>query len=116
MTRQRQPVRLPQRENEIETYLSRQCAQRNWLCWKLNVLQRKGVPDRMVIGDAEGVFAFVELKRPGGSIKPLQSRTIAQMQERGLEAFILDDKLAVDGFILWMENEIRAKTISRTGN
>lgn len=49
-----------------------------------------GVPDRIVLFPG-GRMAFVELKRPGKKMRPLQMRRKRQLEHLGFEVFCVDD-------------------------
>jgi len=60
-------------ERELEAVLVRHCRERNVKCLKWVSPSEAGVPDRILIGP-NGQVGFVELKRPGGKLTPLQAR------------------------------------------
>ena len=60
-------------ERELEAILVRCCRERNVKCLKWVSPSEAGVPDRILIGP-DGRVGFVELKRPGGKLTPLQAR------------------------------------------
>jgi hypothetical protein len=101
------PISIKEREVDVEQYLRRQCAARNWDCEKLNPTNKRGLQDRMIL-PGEGLVYFVELKREKGPIKPLQSRRLRQMCERGYQAFIIEGCEEVDHLIRHIENVVRS--------
>lgn len=107
MSKQTEQIQLPEREKNNEDYLTRQCNQRGWDCWKLTVPNRKGVPDRLVLAQ-KGVCALIEVKRQGGPIRALQARTITQLVDRGIRAYILESRQEIDSFLVFLQEEIDA--------
>ena len=84
-------------ERDVERYLIKECEKRGWLCWKFVSPGRRGVPDRIVI--RPGSVAFVEVKRKGGRISPLQIRRIEELAQRGVAARVVETKGEIDEMI-----------------
>ena len=84
-------------ERDVERYLIKECEKRGWLCWKFVSPGRRGVPDRVVI--RSGGVAFVEVKRKGGRVSPLQIRRIEELTRRGVAARVVKTKGAIDEMI-----------------
>ncbi|MDU5594182.1 MAG: VRR-NUC domain-containing protein, partial [Escherichia coli] len=78
-------------------YLIKECEKRGWLCWKFVSPGRRGVPDRIVI--RPGSVAFVEVKRKGGRVSPLQIRRIEELTRRGVAARVVETKGEIDEMI-----------------
>ena len=49
-----------------------------------------GVPDRIVLFPG-GRLAFVEVKAPGKTLRPLQVRRKRQLESLGFKVYVLDD-------------------------
>ena len=49
-----------------------------------------GVPDRIVLFPG-GRIAFVEVKAPGKTLRPLQARRKRQLESLGFKVYVLDD-------------------------
>ena len=84
-------------ESDVERYLIKECEKRGWLCWKFVSPGRRGVPDRIVI--RPGSVAFVEVKRKGGRVSPLQIRRIEELTRRGVAARVVETKGEIDEMI-----------------
>lgn len=84
-------------ERDVERYLIKECERRGWLCWKFVSPGRRGVPDRIVI--RPGAVAFVEVKRKGGRVSPLQLRRIDELARRGVPARVVETKGEIDEMI-----------------
>ena len=57
-----------------------------------------GVPDRLVLLPG-GYSCFVELKRPGGKLRPLQVHAIQCIQSLGFRVYVIDSEQDIQGFI-----------------
>lgn len=57
-----------------------------------------GMPDRIVLFPM-GRIAFVELKAPGGKMRPLQVRRKRQLEGLGFLVYCIDDVSQIDGVI-----------------
>lgn len=84
-------------ERDVERYLVKECEKRGWLCWKFVSPGRRGVPDRIVI--RPGSVAFVEVKRKGGRVSPLQIRRIEELIRRLIPARVVETKGEIDEMI-----------------
>lgn len=57
-----------------------------------------GMPDRIVLFPM-GRIAFVELKAPGGKMRPLQVRRKRQLEGLGFLVYCIDDVSQIDGVL-----------------
>lgn len=57
-----------------------------------------GMPDRIVLFPM-GRIAFVELKAPGGKMRPLQVRRKRQLEGLGFLVYCIDDIGQIDGVL-----------------
>ena len=71
---------------------------------KLNVTGTVGVPDRLVILPGGAVW-LVELKRPGGRVRPTQAVMLGRLVELGANAALLSSKEEVDEWIRKVASE-----------
>ena len=79
-------------ESSIEEYFAKRCR-------KLGVFVLKntgmgGIPDRLIFKD--GIFVFVELKRPGEKPSDLQRAVMKKLRRRGALTKVVDNKAAAD--------------------
>ena len=77
-------------DKQIESKLVKAVKQSGGLCLKFVSPTLDGVPDRIVLLP-EGKIAFVETKRTGGKMRPLQLRRKKQIEQLGFKVFCLDD-------------------------
>lgn len=87
------------RESKIEKHLADGIKQLGGLCWKFVSPNLAGVPDRVVVMPGGRVY-FIELKAPGKLPRPNQLRRARELQQRGVQALVLDSIVAVD---MWLE-------------
>lgn len=85
-------------EREVEAYLRKACARRGWICWKFNSTNTRGVPDRVVIREG-GRTAFIEVKRPGGRLSPMQKLRHRELAAAGADVATVYNRADVDALI-----------------
>ncbi len=81
-------------EKEIERVLVKEVKKLGGLCLKFNSLSMTGIPDRIILMK-NARLAFVELKRKGKKLRPLQKKRIKQLRDLGFKCFIIDDLAGV---------------------
>ena len=86
------------REKEVEAYLVKRVKDLGGKAYKWVSQGNDGVPDRIVIMPG-GTVIFVELKAPGGKLRPLQEAKHTELRKLKQTVFVLDDKNKVDAFI-----------------
>lgn len=64
---------------------------RHGMCIKFVSPGLDGVPDRIVLMPG-GKIVFIELKKPGEMMRPLQEKRKRQLEELGFLVFCIDDK------------------------
>ena len=84
-------------ENDIEKYLVRQVKKIGGLCYKWVSPGTRGVPDRIVI--FRGSTFFIELKRPGESLRKNQMKIKSYINQQNVGVYAIDTKVEVDHFI-----------------
>ena len=77
------------RENAVERRLTREVKKRGGLAPKFVSPGLDGVPDRLVLFPG-GRFAFVELKAPGKTMRPLQVHRANQLIALGFRVYCVD--------------------------
>lgn len=85
------------RESNIEKHLLDSCRKHGLLCLKFVSPQRSGVPDRVVIASSGTVF--VEVKRPGRSMRRKQRAMANKMRRYGARVFSVNTIEQVDDLI-----------------
>jgi len=73
-------------EKDIEKRLIRETKSMGGLCMKFISPGLNGVPDRLVLLPG-GYMGFVEVKAPGGKLRPLQVRRMNQIVKLGFKTF-----------------------------
>lgn len=75
-------------EAKVERASVRYARSTGWRPFKWASPGHRGVPDRVFF--RKGRFVAIEFKQPGGRTTKLQDRIIAQLQEEGFEAYVVD--------------------------
>ena len=94
-------------ENDIENYMKRECEKNDILFYKFTSPSRRGVPDRILIGN--GQVIFVELKKPGETPRKLQVKIIQRMRDHGADVRVIDTIEGTDALIKKMTEKRRGK-------
>ena len=95
------------RESTVEHRLVTETKKRGGIALKFVSPGIDGVPDRLVLLP-HGKFAFVEVKAPGRTLRPLQVRRIGQLRELGYLAYCLDHPDQIGGIL----DEIQSTSLS----
>lgn len=81
-------------ESDIEQHLRNLAQQHDVLCIKAISSSHNGIPDRILVGKhavtGDGVTAFVEVKRPGGTPRALQRHVIRDLVRHGAIVAVTD--------------------------
>lgn len=85
-------------EKEIEKKLVEEVKKRGGLCWKFTTPSIGGVPDRLCLLH-KGKVAFVEVKKPGGKLRPLQVIRKKELESRGFKVYVLDKETEVERIV-----------------
>lgn len=83
------------REKNIESKLCKAVKQTGGLCLKFVSPAFNGVPDRIVLIGG-GKIAFVEVKAPGETLRPIQRKRKWQLERLGFKVFCLDSEEKVE--------------------
>lgn len=90
------------RERTVEKYLTSRVKSIGGWALKIICLGVSGIPDRLVI--YRGRAYFVELKRPGGTVSPIQKLVHKLLKKYGFEVHILYCREDVESFIELIED------------
>lgn len=82
----------------METRLRERVRERGGLCYKL-APTTAGLPDRLVVWPG-GRVALVEVKAPGGRLRPIQRVTHERLSEVGLTVAVLSSVEEVEEWVL----------------
>jgi len=82
-------------EGKIEAHLVKRVGQLGGEIRKLSWIGRRGAPDRFIWWPGP-IFAFVEVKAPGGRISTLQQREMDRLAEAGFNVAVVWDEEGVD--------------------
>lgn len=85
-------------EKQIEEKLRRGVKKSGGWALKFASPGNAGMPDRLVLLP-QGKLAFVELKTPGKTLRPLQQKRKKQLDDLGFEVYIIDSTKAVERFL-----------------
>lgn len=85
-------------EVHVESHFVKRVKALGGLVIKLNVTGTVGVPDRLVVLPGGAVW-LVELKRPGGRVRPTQLAMLGRMVELGANVALLSSKEEVDDWV-----------------
>ena len=86
------------REKSIEVKLVDAVKTAGGVCWKFTSPGTAGIPDRIVLLPS-GKIAFVEVKAPGETPRPLQRLRIRTLRRLGFKAFVLDSPDQIGGIL-----------------
>jgi hypothetical protein len=85
-------------ERDLESYFSRQCKSKGLMTLKLNVRFSRGWPDRIVVLKG-GKVVWVELKRPGAKLSPLQTKVHLELNKWDQEVHVINSKEGIDNVL-----------------
>lgn len=97
------------KEKQIEIYLRDQVKKIGGVAYKFISPGNDGVPDRLVCLP-HGVTAFVELKAPGKTPRPLQQLQLKKLMGLHQNVFVIDSLELTDIFIDWAVREVEIRT------
>lgn len=86
------------RESKIENRLRQEAGKRGGIALKFVSPGMAGVPDRLVILPG-GKAAFVELKAPGKTLRPLQQKRKQQLESLGFKVYVTDSMEEIGGIL-----------------
>lgn len=85
-------------ESFIEKQLRDEAKKRKGMALKFISPGMNGVPDRIILLP-DGKMAFVELKAPGKTPRPLQKKRNRQLESLGFPVFIIDGPDQIGGIL-----------------
>jgi len=91
-------------EVHIESHFVKRVKVLGGMAIKMNIVGTVGLPDRLVFLPGSRVW-LVELKRPGGRVRPTQLVTHARLAELGINVAVLSSREEVDEWIAERERE-----------
>ncbi len=81
---------VKRRESSVEKEICDYARELGYDTMKFTSPGRRGVPDRALISP-QGKVAFIEVKRPGGKLSPLQERELRKLREKNVSAEWFDN-------------------------
>ena len=85
-------------EKQIENKLTKSVKKHGGIAVKFVSPNYDGMPDRLVLLP-DGVFAFVELKAPGESPRPLQKARHRKLRSLGFKVYVIDSIDGIGGML-----------------
>lgn len=85
---------LPELEAKIQAKIIKQLEEDGWIVLKSIANNKSGYPDLQCL--KQGRCVFIEVKRPGGSLKPLQEFRHRQLRAHGFEVHVMNTANAVE--------------------
>ena len=76
-------------EQEIQKKVLDHLKREEWIAIKTIMLNKAGMPD--IIAFKDGVTIFLEVKKPGGKLTPLQKNRLETLREKGFIAKVIYD-------------------------
>lgn len=86
------------REKQIENKLRQAVKNIGGLSLKFTSPGFDGVPDRLILIPG-GHFAFIELKSPGKTMRPLQVQRKRQLEQLGFSVYCIDSLEQIGGIL-----------------
>lgn len=84
-------------ENKVENHLRKEVEKIKGKAFKFSSPGNNGVPDRIVL--YKGKTYFVELKKPGETLRPLQKVIVKRFRNNGFKVYVIDNIKKVGEFI-----------------
>jgi len=75
-------------EQQIQKKIIDKLTKQGWYVVKIIKCNKNGTPDLIACKEKETVW--IEVKKPGGKLSPLQEYTIKQMRAKGLKVIVAD--------------------------
>ena len=91
-------------EKELEKKYKTEVEKLGGRALKLTSPGYAGIMDRMALF-SPGIIVFVEIKRPGEVLRPLQEHRIAEMKSLGFKTWVIDSAISIRDFITWAKTK-----------
>lgn len=101
-------------EKELETKFRVKIKKAGGLALKFVSPGKAGVPDRMVLAPPGRIF-FVEMKRPGGKLRPLQKKVLADLRKLGFYACVIDSEDGIRDFLHMLQDPLAVSAEYQAG-
>lgn len=85
-------------ERELESHFTKECARLGHMTLKLNVMRRRGWPDRLVIASGS-IIRLVELKTTTGEVSDLQKATFLRLERKGVPVIVIRTKQQITNYL-----------------
>jgi len=76
-------------EQQIQSKIKKYAESKGWIVIKTIKLSEAGYPDLFMFKDGKTIF--IEVKKPGGIISPLQELRQRQLREQGFTCEVIDN-------------------------
>lgn len=87
------------RESSLENKLKKAVEDAGGKCLKFVSPGLRGVPDRICLFPGERT-AFVEMKKTGGTLRPLQEKCKRDFKKLGFHVYVIDSKEKIRAFLI----------------
>lgn len=77
------------RESAVQRGIKTAAERAGWWVLKLNLFGIRGIPDLLCV--REGAYLWIEVKRPGETVRPLQEKMHKIMRRYGMVIFVFDN-------------------------
>jgi Holliday junction resolvase-like predicted endonuclease len=82
-------------EKHVQTDCVKWLTARGWIVTKMGLNSQRGWPDLLALRNGQAVF--IEVKRPGGQLAPLQVEMAKRLHRSGFVVLCIDDVKALEG-------------------
>lgn len=105
-------------EKDVERYLCKRVKELGGKAYKFVSPGNAGVPDRLVVVPTgleslvTAIYMLVEVKKPGGCLRPQQRMKIKELCDMGADCRIVDCYECVDKVIMELKTAVVAASVS----
>lgn len=110
-------VLVERTEKDVEQYLCKRVKEMGGKAYKFVSPGNAGVPDRLVVVPTgleslvTAIYLLVEVKKPGGCLRPQQRMKIKELCDMGADCRIVDCYERVDKVIMELETAVVAASV-----